>query len=742
MSSEHNDTIAQLRTCVYLPPRVGLIFAATFNKTWTGKMKMLFYFDSQENLGLISMFGYMLFLFYIGVKTEMSVVHKTRSGVTNIGVIGIIAPYLCGMAVLNSYSSKYLTDLQVRLLGAIIGLFSMAPFPVISSTLSDLKILNSELGRIGLSASLVSELFNVFLASMITISKLREERGEVNAMLCALAAILYILLVIFIIRPAMFWIIKQTPEGSHVSDNYVYSILTLTLFTGYASYRFGFFALFGPFILGLAIPEGPPLGTAIVKKIDTFVNEIFFPIFVTTCCMRVDLKDLLIWRNQSDGSVDYFMVQTLVIVQVIVVTKFVACMIIPLRNGMPWNDAICLSLIMSSKGFVEMVAFSLVRDSKGLPGNIFALLMICIIVNSTLIPMMLGYMYDPTKKYAGYIKRNIADLKSNSEFRVLACIHRPNNIPATINLLEATYPTKEEPICTYALQLVELIGRASPIFISHNLQKKNKSNSDTSMADKLLESFRSFEREFQDCLVVNAFTAISPPEMMYDDICTLALDNFTSLIILPFHRQWSCDGNSVELEDESLRDINYRVLERAPCSVGVLIERAQMTHIFSPETPYKVCLIFIGGKDDREALFFTKRMTKNPHVKLTVVRFLSCDDDVDDDSKGSGWENKLDNELLDEIKTKNKIGNVSVKYVERTVKDGPETALIIRSLATEFDLIVVGRQAGVETPQTSGLLQWSEYSELGVLGDLLVSTDAGGKASVFVIQQQRTTMDV
>jgi hypothetical protein len=31
---------------------------------------------------------------------------------------------------------------------------------------------------------------------------------------------------------------------------------------------------------------------------------------------------------------------------------------------MPWNDAICLSLIMSSKGVVEMAAFSLVRDSK------------------------------------------------------------------------------------------------------------------------------------------------------------------------------------------------------------------------------------------------------------------------------------------------------------------------------------------------------------------------------------------
>jgi Kef-type K+ transport system membrane component KefB len=326
-------------------------------------MKMLFFFDSQENLGLISIFGFMLFLFYIGVKTDMSVVHKTRSGATKLGSIAIIAPYLCSMAVLNSYSSKYLQPEQVRILGSIIGFFCISSFPVIFSNLSDLKILNTELGRIGLSASLVSEVFNVFLASIITFSILHGERPT-NGLVCVVAAALYIFMVIFIIRPAMFWIIKQTPEGSHVSDNYVYSILIITLFSGYTSYRFGFFVLIGPYILGLAIPDGPPLGTAIVKKIDTFVNEIFLPIFVTTCCMRVDLKDLLIWRNQSDGSVDYFMVQTLVIVEVIVVTKFVACMITSLCNGMPWNDVVCLSLIMSSKGIVQMAAFSLVRDFK------------------------------------------------------------------------------------------------------------------------------------------------------------------------------------------------------------------------------------------------------------------------------------------------------------------------------------------------------------------------------------------
>jgi Kef-type K+ transport system membrane component KefB len=327
-------------------------------------MNMVFFFDSQESLGLLSIFGYMLFLFYIGVKTDMSVVHKTRSGTTIIGCSAIVVPFLCGIGVLMFYSQRFVHPDRTKIFTILIGLFCLTPFPVISSTLSDLKILNSELGRIGQSASLVSEIFSVFLASLMTFTKLYAERGLANALLCIAAAVFFILLVIFIIRPAMFWIIKETPEGSHVNDNYVYSVLVFALLSSYASYKFGFYGLFGPFVLGLAIPEGPPLGTAIIKKIDTFVNEILMPLFVTTSVMRVDFKDILNWRNESDGSVDDFMVQTLVLIGVVFVTKFIACMILPLRNKMPLNDAVSLALIMSSKGIVEISAFSVVRDSN------------------------------------------------------------------------------------------------------------------------------------------------------------------------------------------------------------------------------------------------------------------------------------------------------------------------------------------------------------------------------------------
>ena len=309
------------------------------------------------------MFGYIFFLFYIGVKTDMSTVHRTRKKATAIGSVALAAPFLCGIAVLRFHSSKYLNEDQDKYLGVVIGMVSLTPFPVISSVLNDLKILNSELGRLGLSSALVSEMLSVVSLAIMNAAEILIRYGQLRALVCLAAAVFFGCLLVFILRPAMFWIIKQTPEGSPVSDHYVYCILIIALFSSYASHRFGFNALFGPYMLGLAVPEGPPLGTAIIKRIDTFANGVLMPLFVTTCAMRVDLKDLMNWRDKVDGEVDHLLIQTMVIMVVTFAAKFVACMLPPLYSRMPLNDAISLSLIMSCKGIVDMATYSFVTNS-------------------------------------------------------------------------------------------------------------------------------------------------------------------------------------------------------------------------------------------------------------------------------------------------------------------------------------------------------------------------------------------
>lgn len=361
--------------------------------------------------------------------------------------------------------------------------------------------------------------------------------------------------------------------------------------------------------------------------------------------------------------------------------------------------------------------------------ELYALLFYFILFMSIVVPMLVTSLYDPARKYAGYHKRNIMALKPNSELSIVSCIHVPDDVTAAINLLDVALPSKDSPMVVNVLHLMKLRGQSTPIFISHD---KRRSPNVSSYFENIIVSFDKFEGTNWGAISVNAFTAVSSPNFMQEDICTLALDKASSLIILPFHRRWYIDGN-IESDDKYIRTLNSKVLEMSPCSVGILIDRGKINRpvyddpLSEPE--YHVAVIFIGGHDDREALTFAKRMALNTRVTLTVIHLVAAENEV----KGDNWGKMLDTVILRDVQK-----NGYIHYEEMKVSDGPETARILHSVVSEFNLIIVGRRADVESPQTSGLSQWSEFPELGALGDLLASKDYSGRCSVLIVQQQRT----
>lgn len=73
-----------------------------------------------------------------------------------------------------------------------------------------------------------------------------------------------------------------------------------------------------------------------------------------------------------------------------------------------------------------------------------------------------------------------------------------------------------------------------------------------------------------------------------------------------------------------------------------------------------------------------------------------------------------------------------------TVEDGVFTAMFVMSVLENesFDLILVGK-SHEDCSVTAGLSdEWSEFPELGPIGDLLVSSDIDSTSSVLVVQQQ------
>ncbi|KAJ6745141.1 CATION/H + ANTIPORTER [Salix purpurea] len=67
--------------------------------------------------------------------------------------------------------------------------------------------------------------------------------------------------------------------------------------------------------------------------------------------------------------------------------------------------------------------------------------------------------------------------------------------------------------------------------------------------------------------------------------------------------------------------LNKSVLDNAPCSVGVLVDRGNLRKFLAEPLSCRIAVLFFGGADDREALAYAVRMSGNPHVSVKVFTF-------------------------------------------------------------------------------------------------------------------------
>ncbi|KAF1891857.1 hypothetical protein Lal_00016887 [Lupinus albus] len=687
--------------------------------------QMLFPYGSPDILNAISSLGYAFFLFLNAVQADFTLTTKTGKKAWAIGLTSVLTPIAIGYLVIESktffpFWESILGNYEATSLLAVVISHSGCSFTVIAQFLTDLGILNSEIGRLALSSSFVINLSSGIFVGIGTAIFKSYEIDTLMIMMNVIYYIAFITLVPLVGRPLLRWVERQTPEDGPVNKIYTYAIIVVFLLLGFLAGQFHQPFLSGALVFGLVVPEGPPLGAELIDQLDLFATWFLTPIFITCCTMKLNLT--LLPATPTLVAVILFVI---IMVHLI---KWILCISVCRFCNIPLTDSFCLALILSCKGVVDICSYMTVYDTLSQSEEAISVMIISVLMVGTISTFGVKTLYDPSRKYAGYQKRNIINLKPNSELRIVACMHKPSHMIPIKNVLQLCSPSLGNELVVDLLHLMELVGRASPIFIAHHhQQKKGGESSHHNYSGEVIVTFNLLEREYAGSVSINTYTAISPFTLMYEDVCHLALDKFASLIILPFHIRWTEDGG-IESNDNNIRSLNTMVLERAPCSVGILVSHGGHRN----SSNYNVAMIFLGGHDDREALCLAKRTFKDPNNNLVVYRLLARDRDITD------WEHMIDDEALREVRgTYVKIENVT--YEEKTAEDASQTTSFLKDIADKYDFIIVGRRNGIKSSQIDGLENWTEYSELGVIGDLLASPDMRTKASILVVQQQHTT---
>ncbi|OIT00843.1 PREDICTED: cation/H(+) antiporter 15-like [Nicotiana attenuata] len=670
----------------------------------------------------LAYFGLMLFLFLVGVKMDLNMLWNTGRRAVIIGLATFLFPLLLCFIISQCFLHSLALEQRIhRSLLWVASLQSMSSFHVTNCLLTDLKLLNSEIGKIALSSSMISGTCAWFWISIIFTGKqsIGEHKKGSLLLMFFFVAIMFILLGC-LVRPLVQRMARRSEGKKSVGENHIFAIFIMVMASALFGEIVGQHFLFGPMILGLAIPDGPPIGSALIAKLDSFISYVLLPLYVVISGTKLDFS-VITWRH-------FGIIETLAVFSFL--SKVVATMIPCLLSRMPKRDAFCLGVVLSCQGITDVVILQRAVYINLIDHESYTIMLLSIIIFAGVFSPVIKYIYNPSRMYATCKRRTMEDTKLTDELRLLACLHHQEHTPSIIKLLEATYPNPHNPVCFYVVHLIDLRGRATPTIVAHHRGKKETTLQES---DHIINALRLYEKQSHGNITFYPFSAISPYATMHNDVCHLAMDKRAAFVVLPFHKHWAVHTSDVE--ENCIRNVNRKILTTAPCSVGVFIDRSTSstnTPLSTMTNVYSIGVLFIGGQDDREALAYANRMAIHPNVGVTVVRLI---EPKKLDKFNYTQDMVKDAEAINAFREANMNKKLCI-YEEEEVKDSVGVVSVIRKMENCFDLIIVGRHNDSNSALLGGLREWSEFPELGFIGDMLASSDTSYEVSVLIVQQQ------
>lgn len=304
--------------------------------------------ETMANVGLL------YFLFLVGVEMDVTVLRGVGRKSVAAAVAGMVLPFFIGGAfsflLKREHNSSMNQVTYVLFLGVAL---SVTAFPVLARILAELKLINTDLGRLALSSALINDVCAwILLAFAIALAD--HKATTFASIWVVLSGVAFVAFCVYAVRPAASWIVKKTPEGESFSEFYISLILAGVMVSGFITDAIGTHSVFGAFVFGLAIPSGP-LGVTLVEKLEDFVSGLLLPLFFAISGLKTNIR-LITGANTW--------AILILVIFLACIGKIVGTLAVAIFYQMPLQEGITLGLLMNTKGLVEMIVLNVGKDQK------------------------------------------------------------------------------------------------------------------------------------------------------------------------------------------------------------------------------------------------------------------------------------------------------------------------------------------------------------------------------------------
>ncbi|KAG2101590.1 Sodium/hydrogen exchanger family-domain-containing protein [Suillus discolor] len=632
----------------------GILLGPTAMGRIPGFTEHIFPAQSLPYLSLVANIGLCLFLFIIGLEIDASIIKRSVRSSLFIALSAMALSFGLGAAIsVPLYHNLIPSSVKFTNFMLFTGVsFSITAFPVLCRILTALKLLDTTVGMVVLSAGVCNDVVGWSLLALAV--ALVNATSGLTALWILLTCVAFVIFLLWPVRIALLWFARFTGSTEN-GPTMFFMTVTILIFWACAFFTdiVGVNAIFGAFLAGLIVPRESGLAIALTEKLEDMVTIIFLPLYFTLSGLSTNLGLL------NTGTIWGF---TFAIICLDFSGKFTACTITARITGMSWRESSTVGSLMSCKGLIELIVLNIGLNAGILTPTVFSMFVFEALILTFMTTPLVSVLYPPERRtlaaVGGVSRASPGDLgEDRSDRKFPMTEDQPWRSRFTVvldkfdhmsGMLVATQlvctPSLESPMSTTvsdkmkmpnvsvdALRLIELSDRTSDVMKSSAV--------DTLIhTDPLLSVFRTFG-ELND-IPVSLSLSIDPHDNMPGTVAHHAKRYGSQLVLLPWLSPSSNFGNTSGDLSGLKTDLSpfeaffggskhtgkspavihsqfvRRVFAESKADVALFIDPAgtgtgSARHIFCP---------FFGGPDDRLALEFVVQLCTNPRMSATIMR--------------------------------------------------------------------------------------------------------------------------
>jgi Kef-type K+ transport system membrane component KefB len=507
--------------------------------------------------------GLAFYMFLVGLELDRGLLHGRVEQAAFISHASIAIPFAFGVATALPLYGLVGPATSFTPFALFMGVaMSITAFPVLARILVERRMLKHPVGAIAMAAAGVDD---VTAWGLLALASAVAASGSALVVVRVVAlALVFCTLMALVVRRLLARVSDAYDEAGHVPGGWIAAIFVGVLLSAAAAQRIGIAAIFGAFVMGLIMPRRADLTHDVTRRVEDFVVTVLLPLFFVVTGLRVEVG--LLDRAE-------LWLLALVLLLVAIAGKWIGATAAARFTGLGPRESSVIGALMNTRGLTELIVLNIGLELGVITPALFTMLVIMALVTTFMTGPVLRLL-DPRQAFS---------VRPEEELRAVEAAGPPGPDRAVL------VTPQDDKNLGWLLALAEPLARSQPpreLVLARLLVPSRIATGLAAENRELARATAELHRHRADLLARGlaaravAFTSADPGE----DLVRLASEQEIDLVLL--------DGRRPLLGEGVPRGPVGDVLQRAPCDVGVLVEREPQVLELGPG---RAVLVPFGG---------------------------------------------------------------------------------------------------------------------------------------------------